>query len=521
MSDENVELSGPDLALGVPLSGIPDGGKLAGHAGGKAVLLVRRGDAVFAVGATCTHYGGPLAEGLVVGETVRCPWHHACFDLRSGEAIRAPALRSLPRWTTEQRDGMVFVTTELPADDFPDRSRSARKDAGSAGTSAAPAPSSIAIVGAGAAGDAAADMLRREGYAGPITIVGADSAAPYDRPNLSKDYLAGTAPEEWIPLRPADFYAEREIRVLLNRSATSIDPAGSRIALDDGTALSFGALLLATGSTPVRLPATVDPGGHVRYLRTLDDSRALIAAAKNVEQVVVLGASFIGLEVAAALRTRGLKVHVAAPEARPLEKILGPELGELIRTLHESHGVVFHMGRTATAVSADGVTLDNGERLSANLVVAGIGVRPNDQLAVQAGLSADRGVLVDEYLETSTPAIFAAGDIARYIDARTRERVRVEHWVVAQRMGQTAARNMLGQRARYDAVPFFWSQHYDVSISYVGHAERWDEIRVDGSLENHDCAVTYRLGGQTLAVATIFRDGVSLETELAMERGAA
>jgi NADPH-dependent 2,4-dienoyl-CoA reductase/sulfur reductase-like enzyme/nitrite reductase/ring-hydroxylating ferredoxin subunit len=518
MSSEDVELTGPDLERGVPLSAIPDGGKLAGHGHGKAVLLVRQGDAIFAVGASCTHYGGPLAEGLVVGESVRCPWHHACFDLRTGEPVRAPALKSLPRFSTEIRDGLVFVTAEVPSPEFPDRSRSA----GAAGDSNTPAraPASIVIIGAGAAGDAAADMLRRQRYDGPITIIGADTAAPYDRPNISKDYLAGTAPEDWIPLRPADFHTERKIDLRLQRSAVAIDTAASRVTLDDGSALSFGALLLATGSSPVRLPPAADPLGRVHYLRTLDDSRSLIAAAGTGKRVVILGASFIGLEVAASLRTRGLDVHVVAPEQHPLGKILGPQLGDFVRTLHESHGVVFHLSRTAGAIAADSVTLDNGERLTADLVVAGIGVRPNEQLASQSGIRSDRGVLVDEYLETSARGVFAAGDVARYIDARSGERIRVEHWVVAQRMGQTAARNMLGQRVRFAAVPFFWSQHYDVAISYVGHAERWDDIRIDGSVEQRDCAVSYMAGGRVQAVATIGRDLISLETELGMERRA-
>ena len=518
MSSEHVELTGPDLARGVPLAVIPDGGKLAGHAHGKAVLLVRQGDSVFAVGASCTHYGGPLAEGLVVGESVRCPWHHACFDLRTGEPVRAPALKSLPRFSTEQRDGMVLVTGEVPAPEFPERSRSAGAPADRK-TSTRP-PKSIVIIGAGAAGDAAADMLRRQGYDGPITIVGADTAAPYDRPNISKDYLAGTAPEDWIPLRPADFYAERKIDLRLQCSAVSIDAGASRVTLDDGSTLSFGALLVATGSSPVRLPPAADPLGRVHYLRTLDDSRSLIAAAEQRKRAVILGASFIGLEVAASLRARGLDVHVAAPDQRPLEKVLGPQLGDFIRALHESHGVVFHPGRTASAIDAESVTLDNGERLPADLVVAGIGVLPNEQLALQAGIRSEHGILVDEYLETSARGVFAAGDVARYIDPRSGERIRIEHWVVAQRMGQTAARNMLGQRLRFDAVPFFWSQHYDAAIAYVGHAERWDDIRVDGSIEHRDCAVSYMVGGRVQAVATIGRDLVSLETELGMERRA-
>ncbi|MEX2154049.1 MAG: FAD-dependent oxidoreductase [Gemmatimonadaceae bacterium] len=501
------EVTGQDFTKGVPLSDIPDGGMLGGHAHGKPVLVARRGDEVFAVGATCTHYSGPLAEGLVVGDTVRCPWHHACFSLRTGEAVRAPALNPIARWTVERRGGSVFVTKEI---DGP----VPRRVIG--GTASRKAPSSVVIVGAGATGDAAADMLRREGYDGSITMIGADKDAPYDRPNLSKDYLAGTAQEEWIPLRPSEYYEERKIRLALGKRVTAIEPNRSRVVLDDGTDLQFGALLLATGASPVRLPTPVE-GGQVLYLRTLEDSRAIIEAAQSARRAVVIGASFIGLEVAASLRARGVEVHVVAPESYPLERIMGRALSDLVRSLHESRGVVFHLGRTARALGAD-VLLDDGTGLPADFVVVGVGVRPNDELASQAGLAVDRGVVVDEFLETGAPGIFAAGDLARYPDPRSGDRIRVEHWVHAQRQGQTAARNMLGAKERYDTVPFFWSQHYDVRISYVGHAEKWDRIEIDGNPEARDCAVSFVAGTKTLAVATVGRDLTSLQAEAAMER---
>jgi 3-phenylpropionate/trans-cinnamate dioxygenase ferredoxin reductase subunit len=381
----------------------------------------------------------------------------------------------------------------------------------------------VVIGGAGAAGNAAAEMLRREGYAGQSTVIGADPSGPYDRPNLSKDYLAGSAPEEWIPLRPPEFYAEHGIDLLLGRRVVTVDTAARRVSLDDGRAVGYGALLLATGADPVRLPAHLHTGMRVYYLRTLADSREIVAAAQGARRAVVLGASFIGLEVAAALRARGLEVHVVGPELHPLEKVLGPELGDFVRRLHERHGVVFHMGRTASQIDADAVTLGSGERIPADFVVAGIGVRPNVELAMHAGLVMDRGVVVDEYLETSAPGVFAAGDIARYPDPRTGERIRVEHWVVAERQGQTAARNMLrpagsDSRERYDAVPFFWSNHYDVSIRYVGHAEQWDEVQVSGSVADGDCTVVYRAAGATRAVATVGRERASLEAEAAMEQ---
>ena len=511
MSDaQQDELSGPDFAAGVLLDEIGDGAMLAGHAHGKPVLVARRGDELFAVGAHCTHYGAPLADGLLVDDTVRCPWHHACFSLRTGEAVRAPALNRVDRWEVERRDGRVYVTRELPPTVAPSVQRSAADRA---------FPSSVVIVGGGAAGNAAAEMLRREGYAGAVTIVSADQAVPYDRPNLSKDYLAGTASEDWIPLRTREFYAEQRIELLLGRRVTALDTSAQRLSLDDGSSLPYGALLLATGAEAVRLPAHFHAGLPVYYLRTLADSRAIIAATEGATRAVVLGASFIGLEVAAALRTRGIDVHVVSPEARPLEKVMGPELGAFIQQLHEERGVVFHLGRTAGQIDTEAVTLGSGERLAADFVVAGIGVRPNLALAEGAGLLMDRGVAVNEFLETSAPGVFAAGDIARWPDPHTGERIRVEHWVVAERQGQTAARNILGRRERFDAVPFFWSNHYDVALRYVGHAERWDDVVFDGDLAQGDCTASFVSSGRTLAVVTVGRDLASLQAEVAIERG--
>lgn len=516
MSDDSAPLTGPDLTVGVPSTALLEGQPLSGHVGGEAVVLARAGGQVFAVGAKCTHYGGPLAEGIVVGETIRCPWHHAAFSLRTGEPTRPPALSNIPCWEVEERDGRIRVTSKRP-----EAARLVPADAASRPGKGA--PSSVVIVGGGAAGAVAAETLRRGGYTGRIVVVEAGSATPTDRPNLSKDYLAGNAPEEWIPLRPGSFYADNDIELLLGHRVTAIDPKARLVTLHDGSSLPYGALLLATGATPVTLDMP-DAGQRIHYLRTLADSRAIVAAASGARRAVVIGASFIGLEVAASLRTRGLDVTVVGPEARPLERVLGPELGDFIRALHEEHGVAFRLGQTARSIGAASVTLSGGEEVPADLVVAGIGVRPNTGLAEATGLATDRGVMVDEYLETSEPGIFAAGDIARFPYRDSEELIRVEHWVVAQRQAQVAARNMLagpgGARTRFDAVPFFWSQHYDVVIAYVGHAARWDALTIDGDIVSRDCTVTYRRDGRALAVATIFRDRGSLEAELALERPA-
>lgn len=499
--------NGPDLASGVPEDQLADGAMLVGHLGDEAILLARRGKEVFAIGATCTHYGGPLGEGLMVEDTVRCPWHHACFSLRTGEALAAPALAPVACWSVERRDGRIFVREKKTI-------AAKRRPATSVSTDT----ERMVIVGGGAAGYAAAEMLRRDGYGGKVTIISADDSPPYDRPNLSKDYLAGAAPEEWIPLAPNEFYAENEIELRLGATATAIDVPGRHVIVGGGDAIGFTKLLIATGAEPIRLQIPGADLPHVRTLRSLADSREVIARIKNGSRVVVVGASFIGLEAAAALRQRGAEVHVVAPEARPMERALGPALGDFLRSLHESHGVVFHLGHTLAAIEPQRVQLDDGSQIAADLVLVGVGVRPRLDLAEKAGLAMDRGVLVDEYLATSAPDIFAAGDIARWPDAYSGERLRIEHWVVAQRQGQAAARNMLGRRERYTASPFFWTRHYDVSIDYVGHASSWDHIEQDGELAARDVALRFQKDGRTLAVATVSRNLESLKAEVAMER---
>jgi NADPH-dependent 2,4-dienoyl-CoA reductase/sulfur reductase-like enzyme/nitrite reductase/ring-hydroxylating ferredoxin subunit len=509
---ETKEHATVDLSKGIAASALTDGGLILGHVGDEEVVLARSGAELFALRAHCSHYRGPLVDGLVVGDTVRCPWHHACFSLRTGEAIRAPALDPIACWRVEREGDRIFVREKLPRPE-PTQSRSA-----STSTSSRQLPSSIVIVGGGAAGVAAAEMLRRQGYDKPVTLISADSDPPVDRPNLSKDYLAGEAQEDWIPLWPDDFYAEQRIELVLGRRVVSIDSGGRTVRLDDGSDRSYGSLLLATGAEPVRLTIPGADDNQVRYLRSFADSRAIVQRAATARQVVVVGASFIGLEVAASLRARGVAVDVVAPDSTPLERVMGVEVGRFVQSLHEAHGVTFHLGQTVTRVDGRAVTLSNGATLDSDFLVVGVGVRPALAIAEQAGLTMDRGIAVNEYLETSVPGIFAAGDVARWPDAHTGDGIRVEHWVVAERQGQVAARNMLGGRERFDAVPFFWSQHYDVSIKYVGHAEGWDEVVIDGSLEALDCSVEYRRGGHTLAIATVGRDRVSLEAEVRMER---
>ena len=504
VGEESPELSGPDFREGVPAEDLAQGQVVGGHADGESVLLYRDGEGVWAVSGTCTHYGGPLIEGVADGAVIRCPWHHACFSLRTGEALAAPALNPLRRWRTEVVDGVVRVAGV--AEESP------------AGMGWKPLGSdSAVIIGAGAAGSAAAETLRREGYAGRVILIDPEQAAPYDRPNLSKDYLAGTAPEEWLPLRTNEFYEGVGIERRA-AEAVSLDIEQRQVLLSTGERVPFNSLLLATGAIPMRPRVPGATSEHVHVLRSLGDCRRLIESAASGARAVVVGASFIGMEAAAALRQRGVEVSVVAPEQLPFERTLGEDLGRLLQSLHEEHGVTFHLGRTLAAIHAGEVELDDGSRVQADMVLLGVGVRPRTELAERAGLGSPEGVPVDEFLETRVKGVYAAGDLAYYPEVRAGRSVRVEHWVVAQRQGQTAARNIMGRNEPFTVVPFFWTQQYDLSVRYVGHATAWDSAEVSGSPQARDCTVRFMSEGQVRAVATVGRDRACLEAELWLEQ---
>ncbi|HSK07928.1 MAG TPA: FAD-dependent oxidoreductase [Acidimicrobiia bacterium] len=494
------ETTGPDLAnAGIPAESIGDGKPVKGQVDGKQVVVVRTSEGLRAVAGSCTHYGGPLGDGLCVAGQIRCPWHHAIFDLTTGEAVGAPALDPVRVYRCTERDGRVYVTGPVDAP-VPERE-------------APLPPASVVIVGSGAAGAAAVETLRRLGYTGPITMVGEE--APIDRPNVSKDYLAGTAPEEWMPLRSPGFYQEHDIDLITGRTVTAIDRGVMLVTMDDGRQLEYGALLLAPGAEPRHLPIPGSDQPHVHYLRTLEDSRSIISALDHVDQAIVVGAGFIGLEVAASLRQRQVAVTVIAPEDLPLAPEIGQTLGRFVQTLHEEHGVIFRLGRTVSEIRSDQVVLDDGTSVAADLVVIGAGVIPRTGLAEQAGLDVDDGIVVDDRLRTSDPNIWAAGDVASYPDQNA-GRVRIEHWVLAQRQGQAAARNMLGYDAPFRDAPFFWSQHYDVPINVTGHAVDWDEEMVRGDPAARDVIVGYRKEGRIQQVASVYRDLESLEAEHAL-----
>ncbi len=497
--------SGPDLTKGVAASDIAEGGMLAGRVGDEPVLVARSGGTLYAIGAECTHYHGPLADGLLVGDTVRCPWHHACFSLKTGEAVAAPAIDPVACWSVEEKDGQVFVRAKK---DAPPQPKAMTGDG-----------RRVVIVGGGAAGFAAAERLRRDGFTGELTLLSADPDPPYDRPNCSKDYLSGAAPKDWMPLREDGFYTDQRIDLRLNTRVESFDPKAKTVTLENGATLPYDILILATGAEPQRPPIPGLDGPNVFLLRTLKDADALIAAAEGTRRVAVIGASFIGLEVAAAMKQRGLEVHVIAPEATPLERVMGHEIGEWVRSVHETRGVVFHLGRKVLGYEGGELALDEGGPIAADFVVAGTGVKPRLALAQAAGLAIDNGVVVDDHLKTSADGVYAAGDIARYPDPISGKLIRVEHWVHAERQGQYLARLILGQDRPFADPPYFWSSHYEKSVSYCGHAENFDPPVIEGSVPDEDATVRFNKDGKSLAVATVGRDLENLKAEEAFVAG--
>jgi len=506
MSDHE-EPAGPDLSQGVPAKDVAEGHLLAGHVGGEAVVVARVDGDVFAIGGSCTHYHGPLGEGLLVGHTVRCPWHHGHFCLRTGEALAGPPIDPVAVWKVEERDGKIFVSDAAEA-------KNPKPKAAGKG------PRRILIAGGGAGGFAAAEMLRRHGYDGALSLVSADADAPYDRPNCSKDFLAGEAPAEWMPLREDGWYKDHDIDLKLKTEITKLDLGAGSASLKAGAELKFEALVLALGAEPQRPPIPGFDHPKVFTLRSLKDAEAIAAAAKGAHRVAIVGASFIGLEVAASLKHLGLDVHVVAPEAIPLARVLGDEVGQWIRGLHEKKGVVFHLGRKVQGFQDGKLGLDNGETIEADFIVAGTGVKPRTALAEAAGLKVDNGVVVDRWLRASADNVYAVGDLARFPDADTGKLIRVEHWVHAERQGQHVARLLLGDDAPFNDTPFFWSAHEGTTISYVGHADEFDKPRIDGSLEKEDAVICFAKDGRDLAMATVGRDLAALKAGRTFEKQA-
>lgn len=532
---------GPDFKNGIRLSALDDGQMLPGHIDGTAALAVRRGDAIHFIGAKCSHYGLPLEKGLVEGNEVHCPFHHARFCLNNGAAVGAPALDDIPSWHVT-RDGERFIAGErqLPqvsitlhaqathaADAAMDAvaATGAQPDALAAPASEAteqsgksPFDQRVVIIGGGGAGHAAATMLRAEGHRGSITLLSADADLPYDRPACSKAVLNGTSQADDAILHTREDFAAQRIVVETRVNVSAIDPTARTVTSSDRRTWPYDALLLATGAEPKRLTVPGADLPHVHTLRTLDDARRLAEASQTAKRAVIVGASFIGLEAAASLRKRGLEVDIVSPAPLPMEKLLGESVSAQLRKLHESHGVRFHVGTTAASISHDRVGLDDGSHLDADLVLVGIGVAPRTALAEATGIHVDDGILVDAQLRTNIPGIYAAGDVARWPDPWDGAPHRIEHWVLAERQGQAVARAILGDAHPFRQVPFFWSMQYDVSLGYVGHIDAWDHVIEQGSLADKDWSMTYFKDGEPRAMALVKRNLDGLKMEAEMER---
>jgi NADPH-dependent 2,4-dienoyl-CoA reductase/sulfur reductase-like enzyme/nitrite reductase/ring-hydroxylating ferredoxin subunit len=456
----------------------------------ESVLLVRQGTELFAWEDSCTHVGCPLSYGYLADGVITCPCHNARFDARTGATISPPALDDLARYDVREDGGRVYLG--------PRHEAVFAKPGGSD-------PRTVAIVGAGAAGAVAAEQLRREGFAGRVVMITPETERPYDRPLLSKFYLAKDMGPDDIALRPQSFYEEMEIELWTGRRATAVDPEAKRITLEDGSDLTADAIVLATGSRPKALPVPGADLNGVHLLRALADAEGIRADAATAQNVVVIGASFIGTEAAAYLRGRGLSVTVTAPESVPFERTFGPEVGQRFRSMHAEQGVEFKLGTTVSRIvgsdRVESVELADGTILPADLVVIGVGAEPVVDYLEGSGLVEDGAVPVNGYLQTRAPGVYAVGDIAR-VDG-TGGPKRVEHWVVAQRHGRQVARSIAGVHEPLPFAPFFWTRQFETSFGYIGYAPRFDDIRYKGDVEGGKFLAGYFEGGILRAVGTI------------------
>ena len=467
----------------------------------RRILLARVGDNFHAVSATCPHYGGPLAEGVLCGTRITCPWHHAVFDVVNGDLEDPPALDSLVSYSLRLEGERIMLS-------LPDEAEE-RRTPSMAKSDTLADPRQFVIIGAGAAGYAAAQTLREEGFRGSVVMITREDRTPYDRPNLSKDYLHGHAEPEWMPLRGEEFFKEHDITLILNREVTRVDARAKTITFESGETMDYDALLVATGGAAVRLNIPGADLKNVCVLRSFADADSIIETANRSRRAVVVGASFIGMEAAYSLRERGLEVTVIAPSQEPFETTLGAEIGALFRREHESHGVRFKLGNIVYRFEGnhkvEAVALDNGERIETDMVVVGVGVRPVTQFLDGVELDHEGAVVVDSRLRAAD-GLFAAGDIASFPDPRAGGYVRIEHWRTAQQQGRTAARNMVGRNMPFDAVPFFWTRQFDIGLLYVGHAASWDEIIYRGDVASHDFLAFFVKDNRVTAVVGMNRD---------------
>ncbi len=480
---------------------------------GNEILLSRTNEGFFALGSHCTHYGAPLAEGVISGDRIVCPLHHACFNVKTGNMLEPPAQDSLPKFDLRIEEGKIFVSLpdELPGSRMPQMSKgNALRDS-----------RTFVIAGAGAAGNSAAQALREDGFEGNIVMITGENRLPYDRPNLSKEYLSGEAEEAWMPLRGEDFYKEFNIGLLFNKQIERLDSAGKSLALSGGDKVNFDKLLISSGGTARSLHIPGENLKNVFTLRSFDDADKIIEAGKEAKKALIIGASFIGLETAFSLSKKKISVTVVAQEVIPFERVFGREIGKLFRKLHEENGVTFRMSLSLKEFvgkdKVESVVLENGDSIDADLVVMGVGVRPATDFVSDIPLLADGSIKVDKYFNAA-PDIYAAGDVATLTDWRTGEDIRIEHWRTALQQGRLAAHNMAGFPSPYNAVPFFWTSQAGLNLQYVGHAKDWEEIIIRGDVQAKEFIAFYLKNNIIYAVAGNGRDREMAAIEELMRR---
>ena len=472
------------------------------------ILLSKINDRFYATGAFCSHNGAPLAKGVLCDETIVCPWHNACFNAIAGQQQEPPGLDSLNSFAVRVEGEQVLV--ELPDDIAQHRTLEMARHIPNVDSR------TFVVLGAGAAGINAIEVLRQEGFQGTVVLISDEEKPPYDRTKLSKGYLQGQADEDSLYLRSQEFYAKHNIKLNFGQTVTEVDTIKKSLTFANGSTIEYDSLLLATGGKARKLDVLGSDLTNIFTLRQPKDVNSILNAVKNAQKALVIGSSFIGMEVAASLTQQGLEVTVVSPEDVPFKKILGDKLGKMFQKVHESNGVSFKFGTKATEFIGEGkveaAILENGERVACNLVVVGIGVEPNTSYLKGIKLNEkDNSILVNEYLQTEIEDIYAAGDIANFPYAPMEEATRIEHWRLAAQHGRIAAKNMLHQhtpdlQSVSQIVPFFWSGQYDLKLRYVGHAEKWDEIHIDGDLDRQEFLAFYLHKNKVMAVAGINRD---------------
>jgi 3-phenylpropionate/trans-cinnamate dioxygenase ferredoxin reductase subunit len=477
---KTVDRSADDLAPG-------HGGIV--NVGGRQLAVYRDEEGrTYELSPRCTHMGCTV-DWNDPAQTWDCPCHGSRFAF-DGAVVHGPATEPLARVGGEVDGKADEAAAVAPAPSQPRRQR-------------------FVIVGASLAGATAAVTLREEGFDGEVVLIGAEPSFPYERPPLSKSFLRGESRVEDALVRPAGFYEEQEVETRFGATVTGVDPGEKRVALAGGEPVSFDRLLVATGSRNRRFPIPGIGLEGVMDLRTLTDAARIRAELQPGRRVVLAGMGFIGSEVAASLRQKGLEVHVVAGGKAPLDRVLGEEVGRVLEGIHRDHGVTMTFDDQVTAFEGDGrvsaVTTAKGERFGCDLVVLGLGVEPVTGFLEGSGIDVDDGVPVDDRCRASVPDVFAAGDVANHEHPVFGRRVRVEHWDNARRQGRTAALNMLGRDTVYDEIHWFWSDQYEHQVQYAGYHREWDELVIRGSLEDRSFAAFYLVGGRVRAVVSLDR----------------